>query len=96
MEKLNKKIDLKNVNSFLPDNLTICNKEYWDNKFNGMLPDGMTELLETLCRKENDETDEIEMIEIFKNIQINFIKQINKEFEDAKNIQHNITKLDEK
>jgi predicted RecB family endonuclease len=88
MDKINKKIDLKNVNSFLPDNFTICTKEYWDNKFNGMLPDGMTELLETLSRKEHDEIDEIEMIELFKHVQINYINQINKEFDEAKNINH--------
>lgn len=92
MEKIKKNIDLKNINSFLPDNFTICNKEYWDNKFNGMLPDGMTDLLETFSRKEHDEVDELEMIDLFKNIQIKYIEQLDKEFEDAKNRTENIEK----
>ena len=43
--------DYNNVNSFLPDNMTLCNKNYWEKKIDG-LPDGYTDLLEALSRIE--------------------------------------------
>ena len=43
--------DYNNVNSFLPDSMTLCNKNYWEKKIDG-LPDGYTDLLEALSRIE--------------------------------------------
>jgi archaellum component FlaC len=39
------------INSFLPDSMTLCNKNYWEKKIDG-LPDGYTDLLEALSRIE--------------------------------------------
>jgi archaellum component FlaC len=43
--------DYNDINSFLPDSMTLCNKNYWENKIDG-LPDGYTDLLEALSRIE--------------------------------------------
>jgi archaellum component FlaC len=43
--------DYNDINSFLPDSMTLCNKNYWEKKIDG-LPDGYTDLLEALSRIE--------------------------------------------
>lgn len=43
--------DYNNIESFLPDSMTLCNKNYWKKKIDG-LPDGYTDLLEALSRIE--------------------------------------------
>ena len=49
---MNKKIiNYNDIQSFLPDNITMCNKHYWEKKIDG-LPDGYPELLEALSRVE--------------------------------------------
>ena len=43
--------DYNNLDTFLPDSMTLCNKNYWEKKIDG-LPDGYTDLLEALSRIE--------------------------------------------
>ena len=62
-----KKIDHKDINVFLPDNLTIGTTEYFDNKFKGMMPDYICEILELKSREEySNEKHNEEMLNIIK------------------------------
>jgi hypothetical protein len=85
MEKWQKRIDLNDIYSFLPDNITTGSKEFWDRKFNDMLPDGMTDVLEVTSRKEYDEVDVHEVFEQYKNKMKEFEKQIDIEFKQRAN-----------
>jgi hypothetical protein len=88
MEKWQKKIDINDVNSFLPDNTYYGTKEFWENKYNNMLLDGMSEVLETESRKEHDKLDVTESIENFKNKMKLFNEQVDLEFKlaESKNV----------
>ena len=88
MEKWQKKIDINDVNSFLPDNTYYGTKEFWENKYNNMLLDGMSEILETESRKEHDKLDVTESIENFKNKMKLFNEQVDLEFKlaESKNV----------
>ena len=59
---LKRRIDTNNINSFLPDNLTIGTSEYYKNKFNGTMPDYICEYLEVKSREEYNDEKEIEQI----------------------------------
>jgi hypothetical protein len=94
MEKWQKKININDVNSFLPDNTYYGTKDFFENKYNNMLLDGMSEVLETESRKEHDELDVKESIENFKNKMKLFNEQVDLEFKIAES-KHIITIADE-
>jgi hypothetical protein len=54
-----KKLDHKDINIFLPDNLTIGTTEYYDKKFNGMMPNYVCEYLEVKSREEYSNNEEM-------------------------------------
>ena len=55
MDKIQRTISYNDLSSFLPDNLTALNKNYWEKHLDG-INDGYPELLEALSRVEyNDE-----------------------------------------
>jgi hypothetical protein len=76
MEKWQKKLDPNDVKNFLPDNEYIGTSDFWNEKFSGMLPDGMADVLETQSRKEHDEIDVIESVDHFKNSLLSLKEQI--------------------
>ena len=85
MDKIrNNSISYNDLSSFLPDNLTALNKNYWEKHLDG-INDGYPELLEALSRVEyNDEY--IKHIEKkIKNNTLEFNARIEKELLDRKN-----------
>lgn len=85
MDKIrNNSISYNDLSSFLPDNLTALNKNYWEKQLDG-INDGYPELLEALSRVEyNDEY--IKHIEKkIKNNTLEFNARIEKELLDRKN-----------
>ena len=87
MNKIQKPFDYNDVNIFLPDNFTALNKEYWELKFNSGLPDGYTDLLEAMSRSDYTDEDVNEITEKIKQTSLEFNKQIDLEFERAKEIE---------
>ena len=85
MDKIKKNtISYNDLSSFLPDNLTALNKNYWDKALDG-INDGYTELLEALSRVEYDD-EYIKQIENkIKNNSLEFNMRIEKELLDRKN-----------
>jgi hypothetical protein len=83
MEKWQKKLDPNDPKNFIPDNEYIGTSEFWNEKFNGMLPDGMVDVLETQSRKEHDEIDVLESIDHFKTSLFNLKEQIELELKLA-------------
>lgn len=84
MDKIQRKISYNDLSSFLPDNLTALNKNYWEKQLDG-INDGYPELLEALSRVEyNDEY--IKHIEKkIKNNTLEYNERIEKELLDRKN-----------
>ena len=91
MEKWQKKLDPNDPKNFIPDNEYIGTSEFWNEKFNGMLPDGMTNILETQSRKEHDEIDVIESVDHFKNSLFMLKEQIELEFRLANLVCYDMT-----
>ena len=81
-----KKLDYKDINIFLPDNLTIGTTEYYDKKFNGMMPNYVCEYLELKSREENNnEKHNEEMLNIIKEKAIQDNLKIIQEYEERLN-----------
>ena len=83
---LKKKLDYKDITIFLPDNLTIATTEYYDKKFNGMMPNYVCEYLELKSREENNnEKHNEEMLNIIKEKAIQDNLKIIQEYEERLN-----------
>ena len=81
-----KKLDYKDINIFLPDNLTIGTTEYFNEKFNGMMPNYVCEYLELKSREENNnEKHNEEMLNIIKEKAIQDNLKIIQEYEERLN-----------
>ena len=76
--------DYNNVNSFLPDNMTLCNKNYWEKKIDG-LPDGYTDLLEALSRIEFSDQHVKQIANNINRSAINYNNKIEQELLDRMN-----------
>ena len=90
MEKFSKKIDKSDISNYLPDNYTLCTKEYYETKFNGMIDSEFAVLLECLSRKEHDEVDVQEAKENIIKKSNELAAKIEAEFELAKMMTYDI------
>jgi hypothetical protein len=91
MQKWQPKLDPNDIKNFLPDNEYIGTSEFWNEKFNGMLPDGMSDVLEAESRKEHDEIDVIESVDHFKNSLLSLKEQIELELRLANLVCYDMT-----
>ena len=73
-----KSIDYDDLSSFLPDNLTICNKQYWERRIDG-LPDSYYELLEVLSRIEYSDKHIKLISEKIKQVSLDYNQRIENE-----------------
>ena len=80
--------DYNNLDTFLPDNMTLCNKNYWDKKIDG-LPEGYTDLLEALSRIEFSDQHVKHIANNINRSQIQYNQQIEQELLDRINEQTN-------
>jgi hypothetical protein len=76
--------DYNDINSFLPDSMTLCNKNYWEKKIDG-LPDGYTDLLEALSRIEFSDQHVIQIANNINRNAIEFNHKIEQELLDRMN-----------
>lgn len=77
-----KKFDYSDINNFLPDNITLGNSEYFDNKFNNKLLDGYSLILEAKSRQEYSEDDVQVVVDDVMKKQQEYIKQLLFEFDE--------------
>jgi len=77
-----KKFDYNDINNFLFDNVTLCNADYFENKFHNKLPDGYAQILEAESRVEYSEEDVKMIIENVKNTEKAWSEQLMKEYEE--------------
>ena len=61
-----KKFDYNDINNFLPDNLTIGKSEYYQKKFNEMMPQYICDILEVNSRSEYDDVNKEDIIDTIK------------------------------
>lgn len=98
-----KRFDYEDINSFLPDNDTLGNSQYFQEKFGGRLPDGMETVLEAKTRIEFSEEDVKLVVESYQKKQKQDYEQLMKEYEErinekpdeTPNLPENITRLND-
>ena len=71
-------INYDDLSSFLPDNLTTCNKRYWERRIDG-LPDSYYELLEVLSRIEYSDKHIKLISEKIKQVSLDYNQRIENE-----------------
>jgi len=81
---LKRKFDHLNLNNFLSDNITLGTADYYQNKYPN-LPHEECFMLEALSRDEFDDLDIKKRIKIINRQREEYNRQIDQEFEDAKN-----------
>jgi len=88
MNKFIKPINYDDPKQFKSLSETANTKDEWDNKFNNLMPDYITELLEIESRIEYDEIDKSEALDHIKKSIIEYGEQLEKALEHAKEDTH--------
>ena len=77
-----KKFDYNDINNYLPDNFTLGNALYYENKYNHKLPEGLSQILEAQTRAEYTEEDTTNIIQNVIQQQINYGEQLIREYNE--------------
>ena len=77
-----KKLDHGDINTFLPDNLTVCTSNYFQRKLGEKMPKYISDILELKSRPEHDNENKENMIKMVKEEYIQEGYNLWKEYED--------------
>jgi predicted RNase H-like nuclease (RuvC/YqgF family) len=77
-----KKLDHGDINTFLPDNLTVCTSNYFQRKLGEKMPKYISDILELKSRPEHDNENKEKMIDMVKEEYIQEGYNLWKEYED--------------
>ena len=88
-----KKLDHGDINTFLPDNLTVCTSNYFQRKLGEKMPKYISDILELKSRPEHDNENKENMIEMVKEEYIQEGYNLWKEYEDRLKSTESITPL---